>query len=111
MFEQGEKIKHLVSGERVTVYRQYGNVVIGENGYAYLATDFEPVQRTREAIVIVRQSGKLCPSMTPYVHPNKAAAEVEARRLAEANPGQDFLVFEVASASKAERPAATTRAA
>jgi hypothetical protein len=62
-------------------------------------------------IVIVEQSGKLKPAWTPVVHTSKDAAEKEALRLAEANPGQTFKVFPlsppVASAFR-EVPKSTT---
>jgi len=55
------------------------------------------------AIVARIDNGQPKPATRPYVHPNRASAEKEAARLAKANPGREFGVYEFVSSAKEER--------
>lgn len=64
---------------------------------------------SRPAIVArVGLDDRPIPSARPFVHADKYLAQQEAERLAEANPGTAFEVYELVSRSKAPAPVATT---
>lgn len=52
------------------------------------------------AIVALIENGHPLPATRPYVHPNRAAAETEAKRLAGKHPGGEFGVYEFVSSAK-----------
>lgn len=62
----------------------------------------------RQAIVIRTVIGVPCPAKHPYVHADRAAAITEAERLARANPGEEFAVYERVAASVADDPVVRT---
>ncbi len=59
--------------------------------------------------IVASKSG--VPSPRPYVHSNRESATTEAKRLAEANPGNEFAVYERVSGFKADKPVAQEVAA
>lgn len=68
----------------------------------------EPIVRTvkKPAIVAKIINGSPQPSTRPFVHADFEAAAKEAVRLAEANPGTEFAVYERVTARIADRPTA-----
>lgn len=55
------------------------------------------------AIVARLDNGQPRPASNPHVHADRASAEKEAARLASANPGKEFAVYEFVSSAKEER--------
>jgi hypothetical protein len=59
----------------------------------------------RSHIVVQKDaSGQLKPASKPFIHPTSKAAELEAARLAEANPGNTFVVFSSSLEAAAPKP-------
>lgn len=56
--------------------------------------EFVPVQSNGDHITIrLDEAGRICPASYPYRHESRKAAEAEATRLAEINPGTKFEVW------------------
>lgn len=70
-----------------------------QNDGGYYPKYFELVTAT-PAIVALIENGQPLPAKRPYVHPNRASAETEAKRLASKHPGKEFGVYEFVSSAK-----------
>lgn len=66
----------------------------------YLCDDFVLVRPASHAIVARLDNGKPRPAVAPYVHADTAAAKREAARLAKANPGCEFGVYELVDSKR-----------
>lgn len=69
------------------------------SGLCFYPGEFELVTATH-AIVALIENGQPLPATRPYVHPNRASAEAESRRLASKHPGKEFGVYEFVSSAK-----------
>jgi hypothetical protein len=67
----------------------------GQMNGSYSSSYFDviPTGPAGEFILIVKQNGKYKPADTPRVYPSEAQAMAVAKRMAEQNPGEDFVVF------------------
>lgn len=68
---------------------------------------FELASRARQpCIVAINGRAGYSPAPKPFVHENFELASKEAKRLAEANPGNEFAVYERVKGYRAEKPTA-----
>ncbi|WGD31680.1 hypothetical protein AncyloWKF20_07630 [Ancylobacter sp. WKF20] len=88
-------------------------VYFGGSLSGFYRTRFELVQApapvaaapSRSHIVVLKDaSGQLKPASKPFIHETSEAAEREAARLAEANPGNTFVVFSSSLEAAAPKP-------
>lgn len=91
-----------------TEYGSDGAPYSGSTAYEYEdgGWDYESslVLATPQPCIVARvnQFGTPMPSSSPHVHVNAEAATAEAERLARANPGQEFAVYQRVAGRKAE---------
>ncbi|CUA90973.1 hypothetical protein Ga0061061_11726 [Chelatococcus sambhunathii] len=81
-----------------TVSHVRGGITYLREGGAVWADNVELIERIEKAdgpaiVVRVSEFGKLEAAANPYIHPNRASAEAEAKRLAEQMRGVDFRVY------------------
>ena len=79
------------------VSSSFGGIIQLQNGKSVWADNVELVKSavvdTPCIVVRVDAKGRLEAAANPHIHPNRAAAETEAKRLADLNRGQDFRVY------------------
>lgn len=95
-------IPYLIEFEQDVGYGHNGNDVGAvrlTSGRGWWVRNIELAEST-PAIVALIENGQPLPAKRPYVHPNRTAAETEAKRLAGKHPGKEFGVYEFVSSAK-----------
>lgn len=83
-------------------YEDAGGLFELKNGKVTFRTQTIRVSSKQPAIVCLIENGKPRPATRPYVHPDRASAEREARRLAANNKGKEFAVYNCVYTAKVE---------
>lgn len=112
------KQKHIgreftISEQQGTIYGEHAWIGHPESSpYVWASSELElltPAPTTiadlvrKHAIVAVIEDGQPKPATRPYVHADRANATTEADRLANANKGQEFGVYELVSVAKVKK--------
>lgn len=91
-----------VDGTSRLFYADTGKHRFGEAGLHLVAEWVDPAPQHTPHIVAVVINGNPAPAIRPRIHPDHDTALAEARRLAAANPGSEFGVYQRIGAVVAE---------
>jgi hypothetical protein len=105
-FKYGDKLKHKYSSATAffSMYTASGQHFFGTDNVVYWANDWQTVPSEDVIVCVMGSDRKPRPATKPFVHDTIAAAEREAIRLSEDNPGQTFGVYKRVSDAFAPVP-------